>query len=120
MKEGLRRLEGSAFPPPARTQPLTNIPPLRIGAFLPRDSPFRVAKNGSVWKRKLTETPNEVPCTSFDTDWTNNTTPQQVKEPVPEHYLKDLEFEENLLICHPLKGRKTGKDVFEAIDHYFV
>nr|CAD7432036.1 unnamed protein product [Timema monikensis] len=34
-------------------------------------------KTGSVRKRKLTETTNEVPCTSFDTDWTNNTTPQQ-------------------------------------------
>nr|CAD7426256.1 unnamed protein product [Timema monikensis] len=45
-------------------------------------------KTGSVRKRKLTETPNEVPCTSSDTDWTNNTTPQQVQEPVPEQVSK--------------------------------
>nr|CAD7260344.1 unnamed protein product [Timema shepardi] len=38
-------------------------------------------KAGSVWKRKLTKTPNEVPCTSFDTDWTNIMTPQQ--PPIP-------------------------------------
>nr|CAD7197608.1 unnamed protein product [Timema douglasi] len=37
-------------------------------------------KTGSVRKRKLTETPNEEPCTSFDTDWTNNMTPQQKTE----------------------------------------
>nr|CAD7196957.1 unnamed protein product [Timema douglasi] len=37
--KGLRPLEGSAFPP-ARAQPLANMPPLRIGAFLPRGSPF--------------------------------------------------------------------------------
>nr|CAD7428338.1 unnamed protein product [Timema monikensis] len=42
-------------------------------------------KTGSVRKRKLTETPNEVTCTSFGTDWTNNMTPQQVQEPVSEH-----------------------------------
>nr|CAD7443454.1 unnamed protein product [Timema bartmani] len=41
-------------------------------------------KTGSVRKRKLTETPNEVPCTSSDTDWTNKTTLQQVQDPVPE------------------------------------
>nr|CAD7256872.1 unnamed protein product [Timema shepardi] len=40
MKEGLSPLEGSALPTPARTQPLDNMPPLRIGAFLPRGSPF--------------------------------------------------------------------------------
>nr|CAD7259308.1 unnamed protein product [Timema shepardi] len=125
--KGLCPLEGSAFPP-ARAQPLAYIPPLRIGAFLPRGSPFlglldliidacrafvlsrmlviaiiirqffyqlptnhviyamdQWLKTGSVRKRKLTETTNEVPCTSFDTDWTNNTTPQQVQEPLPEH-----------------------------------
>nr|CAD7424771.1 unnamed protein product [Timema monikensis] len=37
--KGLCPLEGSAFPP-ARAQPLAYIPPLRIGAFLPRGSPF--------------------------------------------------------------------------------
>nr|CAD7461505.1 unnamed protein product [Timema tahoe] len=41
-------------------------------------------KTGSVRKRKLTETPNEVLCTSTDTDWTNNMTPQQVQDPLPE------------------------------------
>nr|CAD7431523.1 unnamed protein product [Timema monikensis] len=37
--KGLCPLEGSAFPP-ARAQPLAYIPPLKIGAFLPRGSPF--------------------------------------------------------------------------------
>nr|CAD7197667.1 unnamed protein product [Timema douglasi] len=107
MKEGLRPLEGSSFPPPVRAQPLACIPPLRIGAFLPRGSPFlglfdlivdacrACLKTGSVRKRKLTETSNEVPCTSFDTDWTNNTTPQQpemgdrwISNPFKEEYLE--------------------------------
>lgn len=35
-------------------------------------------------------------------------------------FLKDFDFEEHLLLCHPLTGRTTGKDVFEAIDVYFV
>ncbi|CAG2060279.1 unnamed protein product [Timema podura] len=44
---------------------------------------YQWLKTGSVRKQKLTETPTEILCTSFDTDWINNTTPQQVQEPVP-------------------------------------
>nr|CAD7265533.1 unnamed protein product [Timema shepardi] len=39
--KGLHPLEGSAFPP-ARAQPFAYIPPLTIGAFLSRGSPFLV------------------------------------------------------------------------------
>nr|CAD7456771.1 unnamed protein product [Timema tahoe] len=40
MKEELHPLEGLAFPSPARAQPPTYIPPLRIGALLPHGSPL--------------------------------------------------------------------------------
>uniref|UniRef100_A0A7R8VAM3 NADH dehydrogenase [ubiquinone] 1 alpha subcomplex subunit 5 n=4 Tax=Timema TaxID=61471 RepID=A0A7R8VAM3_TIMDO len=44
----------------------------------------RWLKPASVRKCKLTETLSELPCTSSDTDWTNNTPPQQLQEPGPE------------------------------------
>nr|CAD7410733.1 unnamed protein product [Timema poppensis] len=49
-------------------------------------------KTEAVRKRKLTEPPTEVSCTSSDTDWTNSTTPQQVQEPVPDQTAKDEEI----------------------------
>nr|CAD7590992.1 unnamed protein product [Timema genevievae] len=76
--KGLRPLEGSAFLPPA-PNPMPTALHSGLALSLLAAHPY---------SRKLIETPNEVPCTSSDTDWTNNTTLQQKQEPVPDQARK--------------------------------